>query len=984
MRSKLLFIMACVWLSTNLYAVKVTITGTTATITEATAGCLSSALTPEQQKAIVNLTISGTIDASDFKTMRDGMTSLRTIDLQNVSISEYNGPNGTSSVIHYDKDILPTFAFRKCSFLTAITIPNSIKSIESSAFEACTDLTNLKIPESVTSIGESAFENCPNLKTLSIGCRNPKNLGNYIFNRGTDVSQIELNVPSGTKNLYAENFKQMIEVDPWVDANLGNFPLFEERYFKNIIELPIIIDTPGTLGTLLAEQLSSLTNLRISGTIDARDFKTMRDAMPLLAELDLSAATIARYSGTDGTVDTATDYPANEIPQNSFNKTQSSNSKTSLTAIVMPSTLTSIGASAFQASSLTAVTIPGSVTSIGKAAFMGCINLKELQIPSMARSKVISIGVGAFQNCTSLTDVTIPESVTNIGASAFYGCQNLMNITIPKSVTSISDYTFKYCVKLKKISILGKVTSIGTGAFYDCTSLTTVDNLNFIRYIGSSAFYECQSLSKLTIPESITSISDYTFYRCINLIESPIPSKITSIGVNAFNTCIHLKKVTIPESVTSIGAGAFQASGLTAVTIPGSVTSIGEATFMGCASLTSATIPESVTSISDYIFKDCVKLNKSPIPSKATSKVTSIGLGAFQNCTSLTNVTIPSKVTSIGAGAFQTSGVTSIIIPDLVNTVNDLAFADCNKLEKVTIGKAVQSIGDGAFKATSLKSITIPSSVEIISDQAFADCNKLASVTLMNGIKSIGNKSFAGSNLAEITIPGSVKTIGTQAFADCKTLKTVTLKDGVQRIEDRALPPTYCITSYSKIPPKLSSPLESLYGDTITVYVPAGNMSAYKNAEYWNRDYVHIYEFITNPTILDSIPYLPDFTMPFINVGYLAPAYKDNSTTAGNSTLENDALSLSQNENSILAINGISKEGNGVLTVFKNENGGITINGINPAGGGTVTVRDMGGRVLQTSTITGTRTTLNRNFGAGIYLVTVNTQGNAITKKIVL
>jgi len=44
----------------------------------------------------------------------------------------------------------------------------------------------------------------------------------------------------------------------------------------------------------------------------------------------------------------------------------------------------------------------------------------------------------------------------------------------------------------------------------------------------------------------------------------------------------------------------------------------------------------------------------------------------------------------------------------------------------------------------------------------------------------------------------------------------------------------------------------------------------------------------------------------------------------------------------------------------------------------------MGGRVLQTSTINGTSTTLNRNFGAGIYLVTVNAQGNTITKKVVL
>ena len=48
-------------------------------------------------------------------------------------------------------------AFRGCTGLTIITIPNSITSIGSDAFRGCTGLTSITIPSSVTSIYSSTF-----------------------------------------------------------------------------------------------------------------------------------------------------------------------------------------------------------------------------------------------------------------------------------------------------------------------------------------------------------------------------------------------------------------------------------------------------------------------------------------------------------------------------------------------------------------------------------------------------------------------------------------------------------------------------------------------------------------------------------------------------------------------------------------------------------------------------------------------------------
>lgn len=59
-------------------------------------------------------------------------------------------------------------AFRSCSRLTNITIPNSVESISSSAFYGCSSLTNITIPNSVTSISDFVFRDCSSLTSITI------------------------------------------------------------------------------------------------------------------------------------------------------------------------------------------------------------------------------------------------------------------------------------------------------------------------------------------------------------------------------------------------------------------------------------------------------------------------------------------------------------------------------------------------------------------------------------------------------------------------------------------------------------------------------------------------------------------------------------------------------------------------------------------------------------------------------------------------
>ena len=85
--------------------------------------------------------------------------------------SSYNIPSRVNNI--------GNFAFYHSS-LTAIHIPDSVKSIGDSAFENCSNLTTINIPDSVISIEKRAFMNCEKLKSIFIP-KSVKNIGECVF-----------------------------------------------------------------------------------------------------------------------------------------------------------------------------------------------------------------------------------------------------------------------------------------------------------------------------------------------------------------------------------------------------------------------------------------------------------------------------------------------------------------------------------------------------------------------------------------------------------------------------------------------------------------------------------------------------------------------------------------------------------------------------------------------------------------------------------
>ena len=166
-------------------------------------------------------------------------------------------------------------------------------------------------------------------------------------------------------------------------------------------------------------------------------------------------------------------------------------------------------------------------------------------------------------------------------------------------------------------------------------------------------------------------------------------------------------------------------------------------------------------------------------------EITEIGKSAFENNTCLTSVLIPESVESIQWGAFKGCSLLERVIGGTgLKTIDHYAFADCVSLESVEISNGVTYIGAYAFKGCSnLTEIALGTSVMKIGGYAFANCVSLESVEISKSVTEIGAYAFAFcSSLTDIVIGDSVQVMGSSVFQECTSLKRATIGNGVTKI----------------------------------------------------------------------------------------------------------------------------------------------------------------------------------------------------------
>ena len=643
---------------------------------------------------------------------------------------DYNGNTYPVTSIGYD-------AFRDCSLLTSVTIPNSVTTIYSFAFDGCSGLTSITIPSSVTSIGSYAFYLCSSLSSITIPS-SVTSIGNfaleYCSGLTTIVSEIEtpfeigyigektvtLIVPAGTKAAYQStvgwsSFTKTVEIGE--GGSFGSVFIIDGIYY--------------TIGENNTAELTSRKKV-VSGVF----------AIPGQVE----------FNGKNYDV-------------------------------------TSIGNEAFKGSNyLTSVTIPNSVNSIGYNAFYECNGLativseieKPFGIGSIASTSVtLIVPVGTKDAYQSTLGWSSFMNTVEVGEGGFAGCK----FVIDGIYYTIGENNAAELTSRKK-SISGAYTIPNhvelNGKKYDVTS------------IGEYAFSKCSSLTSITIPNSVTSIGERAFWECSGLTSVTIPNSVTSISERAFNGCSGLTSVIIGSSVISIGASAFGGTNLKKTIWLTNTPPSGYSYASGIVNYVSNDqfkIDNKVVYkfLSSYFVVDGIRYVPLSPSDRTCDAIDCIYDESAENINigeTVTNKGVTLTVKKVNPYTCYNNIHIKNLKLDLGGEIGSCAFCGCSNLEDAEFGQKVPSIGDFSFsKCSNLKSVVIPDAVTSLGSYAFRDCSAMNSVKIGNGIESINEYTFAGCfSLRDIEIGSKVKTFNQYAFSGCSSLPSITIPQAVTTI----------------------------------------------------------------------------------------------------------------------------------------------------------------------------------------------------------
>ena len=451
------------------------------------------------------------------------------------------------------------------------------------------------------------------------------------------------------------------------------------------------------------------------------------------------------------------------------------------------------------------------------------------------------------------------------------------------------------------------VTGVANYAFYNCSALMEViSKIENPQDISSNAFrYSTQEQGTLYVPkgtmEKYMALDGWKRFRNIR---DAAPGELATGDVFTVNGMTFKVTNTLPLEVQvgdgTPGTTAIDKDTEGAVIIPATVigsdrkeynvTSLGDYAFKNCRELTSITIGVSVKSIGNYAFEGCEKLTEiislNEIPYSVTQENFFLHHYGGKPATYVTEKSIlrvPASsvaqykaaevwkeflgITSVDQEllkadeTFVVDGITyevnesplltvdvgvwyegacdknrsgALIIPATVTGtdgldysvryINGQAFSGCSNITSVTLPETLVGIGPQVFSGlTKLKSIVIPKNMQTVWGSAFIGCDNLTSIVvdkdntyldsrnncnaiittktnrllagcvaskIPDNVVEIGSDAFVGRNITSIVIPNSVKIIGEYAFGECFDLESVTFGNSIESIDEDAF--YYC------------------------------------------------------------------------------------------------------------------------------------------------------------------------------------------------
>ena len=417
----------------------------------------------------------------------------------------------------------------------------------------------------------------------------------------------------------------------------------------------------------------------------------------------------------------------------------------SLTEVVFGNYLQTIGANAFSGcvSMSQEVVLPSSMQTIGSSAF------GKTLITSINTGGTTKLGNGVFASCKSLVWAELPQ-VELVGSGTlntlFDGCTSLVSVSMPSLVTVNGNYLFRGCSSLREIYLGTPDDGISLG--YDVfqgvnTALLKLyvpyEHLSFFRNkrpgnISAAAIYPTgEKMGELLIKGF--NIGEYVVRNngddTYSLVTSnlnyegrfEVPTQycgklITGIFANAFrNQTLTDVTLVLGDNIETIGSGAFYGrAGLIKVIFGNSLKTIGDSAFAYCAYLDQdIVLPASVKRIEGNAFSN------SGITGVNTGGTTVINGYAFSSCKSLVYAEFPEvKVVAESGTNYVFTGCSSLVsvnMPKVANVSGQRMFAECASLREIMMGSnnANVSVGHDAFYGTSTGKIKLYVPEELVS-----------------------------------------------------------------------------------------------------------------------------------------------------------------------------------------------------------------------------------------------------------------------------
>ncbi|MBW7580233.1 leucine-rich repeat protein [Streptococcus sp. IMAU 99125] len=618
-------------------------------------------------------------------------------------------------------------------------------------------------------------------------------------------------VTSSEKGIVTEEHKTNFSVSEQVNPETGtSSPSAEVTALvannnSSVDKITSKEDANITLGNSIGEDRASV----LTNSSDSRVEKTVeeenRKRLDYFEELNASGA--SRIEIPEGMT---------VIDSNAFKN------NTKLKEVILPSTLKSIGTSAFEGTSLSKIELPSSLTYIGKNAFANIKTLTEVIIPKSVESASY-----AFYGDVNLKKVIFEDGIVTIPPRVLHNT-GIEEIVLPSSVKTIGSYAFSNSKSLEKINLLDGVRQIEEGAFSGDSKLSVVELPETLTEISSYVFSDTPSLTHINLPSGITNIRDGAFtnsglisitlpkeltgigrsaFSGTHLSEIYFPKQLNYLGINAFSYIDTLKKVTVTSDINKswdgwFWEGFFDASPLTTVVIEEGVTKIPAKMFYNRQGIMNINFPSTMKEIASYAFGK-TSLKKVLLPSALENigerafgdieTLTSIDVGsnlvtgknAFNGSKNLVTINLKSGARKIVDGFLANTGITEFVVPEGVEEIGEDAFSSNEQLTKLILPSTLKTIGERAFSNTSLKEIVFPASMKTI-PEGILENTQVEKIVLSEGVEEIGDYAFANNKLLKsVVFPSTLKKIGRGAFMN-SNLESVTLPSGLEEIAEKA------------------------------------------------------------------------------------------------------------------------------------------------------------------------------------------------------